>query len=235
MVAAAGFRPPFVGREKLEPAVSIPRHRHEHGYVAVILSGSYEEAGFGGRFHLKAGDVVIHRPFDAHLDHVSRAGAEVLNLPLPRDIDLPDVFTVTDPDALARLAEHDPKVAAGMLTPTGPVKSANDWPDRLAAAASSTQALGSWAEAQGLAAETLSRGFRKAYGITPARFRAEMKVQKALGLIVESSLALAEIAMECGFADQPHFTRAVFGLTGRTPGSWRRRSIPFKTDSIKPD
>ena len=231
-MSTSEFRPPFVGREKLEPGISIPRHRHEHGYVAVVLSGRYQEAGFGGRFHLEAGDVVVHRAFDAHLDQVSQTGAEVLNLPLPRDIDLPNVFAIYDPDAVARSAESDPDAASRALTPSGQVKAEDDWPDQLAAAVAATgeQTLRSWAEVEGLAAETLSRGFRRAYGITPARFRAEMKTQKALGLILETSLPLAEIAAECGFADQPHLTRAIVRLTGLSPGTWRRRSIPFKTD-----
>jgi AraC-like DNA-binding protein len=49
-------------------------------------------------------------------------------------------------------------------------------------------------------------------------------------MIQESDTSLAAIAAECGFADQPHLTRAVASLTGCPPGFWRRRSIPFKTD-----
>ena len=155
-------------------------------------------------------------------------------MPLSKDIDLPDVFAIHDPDAIARSAENDPHAAVRALTPSGQVKAEDDWPDHLAAAVaiSNGHALGSWANAMGLAAETLSRGFRRAYGVTPARFRAEMKTQRALGLIVETSLPIAEIAAECGFADQPHLTRAIVRLTGVTPGTWRRRSIPFKTDPI---
>jgi AraC-like DNA-binding protein len=34
--------------------------------------------------------------------------------------------------------------------------------------------------------------------------------------------SLADIAVETGFADQPHFTRAFSKAVGMTPGAWRR-------------
>jgi AraC-like DNA-binding protein len=231
MNAALEFHSPHLGRERLEPRLSIPRHRHQHGYIAVVLSGGYQEAGLAGRFDLTAGDVVVHRAFDAHLDHVSQGGAEVLNLPLPRGACLPAVFRIDDVDAIARAAERDAHHAAVALMPSGDVSPADDWPDHLASAVTNfeEQTLGSWADAKGLAAETLSRGFRKAYGVTPARFRAETRAYQALHLITESDAPLAAIAAECGFADQPHLTRAIVQLTGHPPGSWRRGSILFKT------
>lgn len=33
---------------------------------------------------------------------------------------------------------------------------------------------------------------------------------------------LAEIALDCGFADQSHFTRVFTREEGTSPGSWRR-------------
>lgn len=227
----AEFRLASSGREKLGPRVSIPRHRHRHGYIAVVLSGNYQEAGLAGRFGLQAGDVVVHHAFDAHLNHVSTSGAEVLNLPLPQDAVLPAAFTIADADAIVRLAERDPMAAAQALEPLATVSVAEDWADTLALAiaADSDCRLGSWAERHGFAAETLSRGFRRAYGLTPARFRSEMRAHQAMRLIVESTMPLAAIAADCGFADQPHLTRAIVQLTGRPAGYWRR-SIPFKTE-----
>jgi len=219
------------GREKLEPGVSIPRHRHRGGYVAVVLSGGYQEAGLAGRFDLTAGDVAVHREFDAHLDHVHAQGAEILNLPLPFGTTLPAVFKIADPDTIARLAERDPVDAAMTLVPVSVVVPANDWPDDLAGDLNlnSEPRLRSWAHANGLAPETLSRRFRMAYGVTPAAFRAEARAHRAFALICESNAPLASIAADCGFADQPHLTRAIVRLTGHPPGFWRRTSIPFKT------
>jgi AraC-like DNA-binding protein len=221
----------LVGSRNASPVHQHPRHRHRHGYIAVVLSGNYEEAGLAGRFTLQAGDVVVHQLFDAHLNHVSRSGADVLNLPLPPDARLPAAFRICDVDAIARLAEHDMQVAAMALAPLTEIGVAEDWPDLLASAISegSNCKLGAWAERHGFAAETLSRGFRKAYGITPARFRFEVRAHRALRLIQESRMPLAAVAADSGFSDQPHLTRAIVQLTGRPAGYWRRRSNLFKT------
>jgi AraC-like DNA-binding protein len=175
---------------------------------------------------------VVHRAFDAHLDLVGERGAVVLNLPLPRGTALPTAFRIEDPDMIARTAERDPIAAALSLVPAAEVQSQNDWPDRLASemADSSADLLRFWARVNGLAPETLSRRFRKAFGVTPAAYRAELRAHRAFELIREGNVPLAAIAADCGFADQPHLTRAIKRLTGHSPGSWRRRSIPFKTD-----
>ena len=230
LTATPDLRSHRPGREKLGPSVSIPRHRHRGGYVAVVLSGGYQEAGLAGRFDLTAGDVAVHREFDAHLDHIHARGAEILNLPLPFGTTLPAVFKIADPDAIARLAERDPLDAALTLVPVSSVVPANDWPDDLAGelTGNSGDRLRTWAIAKGLAPETLSRGFAKAFGVTPAAFRAEARAHRAFALICGSDAPLASIAVDCGFSDQPHLTRAIVRLTGHPPGFWRRTSIPFK-------
>ena len=226
----ASFHSPHYGLERLDAGISIPRHRHWDGYITVVVRGGYQEAGFDGRRNVTEGDVVVHRRFDAHLDHIGPKGTELINLPLPAGLSLPAAFRIEDPDELVRRAQSDPVEAAQSLRPTGTVASQADWPDRLALILSAPheQRLGTLAASIGLAAETLSRGFRAAYGITPARFRAEVRVRQAMDLIVRTNAGLASIANDCGFSDQPHLTRSIVDLTGRTPGHWRR-SNPFKT------
>jgi hypothetical protein len=69
------------GRERHSGNESIARHMHPTADMAVVLSGGYEEAGDGGRFHVRAGDVVMHAPIDSHLDRFTPKGAHILNLP----------------------------------------------------------------------------------------------------------------------------------------------------------
>ena len=59
------------GRERYASRQLIERHRHRDFYAAVVLSGRYEEAGAAGRLEACAGDVLVHHPFDAHLDRFS--------------------------------------------------------------------------------------------------------------------------------------------------------------------
>jgi len=215
--------------------VQIARHRHEHAYAALILQGGYEESGSQGRYRVRAGEVLLHRCFDAHLDRFTAAGARILNLLLPADPPLA-YGCVADPDTIARLAERDPLAASGALMQqlrALPAAGA-DWPDLLAQELRREPQLrlSEWAQRHGLAAATLSRGFRKVFAIGPAQFRAEARVQRALALVRHSAVPLARIAAEAGFADQAHMTRALGALTGRCPGHWRR-SNGFKTASAR--
>ena len=96
-------------------------------------------------------------------------------------------------------------------------------------------AIGSWAAAHGLAAETMSRGFRRVFGLTPASFRAEARTRRALAEIIGSAESLASVAVLSGYADQAHMSRATKALTGQAPAYWRWRSNPFKTDAGRAD
>jgi AraC-like DNA-binding protein len=198
-----------------------------------VLSGGYEETGNWGRFRVRAGDVLFHDAFDAHLNRFEAKGATILNLPLMGLTSAHRAGRVYDADAVARTAERDPEVAVDVLAAQvheiHPV--VDDWCDLLATqiARDPNCRLDHWADAHGIAPETVSRGFARAYGITPATFRTEIRARRAFGQIVGTTTSLVEIASVLGFADQAHMTRAVRVLTGATPSHWRSRSSSFKT------
>jgi len=158
----------------------------------------------------------------------------VLNLPLP-DAWRPaqSFMRVSDPDRIARIAERDVCAAtADLLEQLEPVAAQpGDWPDHLATdlRGDSRLCLASWAGRTGIAPGSVSRGFRQAYGISPARYRSEARARQALRRL-SGPASLADLALETGFADQAHMTRAIVALTGRTPGVWRRLS-PFKIEA----
>lgn len=200
----------------------MPRHRHRHGYAAVVLSGGYVEAGDCGRFRAAPGDVLFHDAFDAHGDRFSAAGAEILNLPLP----VAPPFALghcPDPDAIVRVAEQDPATAAAMLLQNCAERehSIGDWPDLLAGALRSRHLrLAEWASIHGLAPSSVSRGFKLAFGVTPQRYRLELRAAAAARAIA-SGARIAEAGFAAGFADQPHLSRTLRALYGVTPGQLR--------------
>lgn len=218
-------------RQTLQPGLAIPRHRHDEAYVAVVLAGGYEEAGETGRRRLAPGEVAVHEAFAGHRNGVDPRGAVVLNLPV---LDLPGGFgRIADPDALARIAERDPIAAALMLRETLHPLAAEllDWPDDLARALADEPqiSLSAWAAERGLAAETLSRGFQRVFGLSPKRFRFEHRARRALRGLADGDAPLAFVALDAGFADQAHMSHAVTAFTGWSPGAWRFRSSGDKT------
>lgn len=203
------------------------RHRHVATYATLVLSGGYEEAGDAGRFRVSEGDVLIHSPFSAHRDAIFRAGAVVLDLPLPFDgRDWPSRGRIADPDALVRSAGRDAsEAAAELIDQLQPDASAEaDLPDLLARDLLNDPqlAIGAWAEQQNVSRETAWRHFTSAYGVDIAAFRSEARARNAWRMIVGSPAPLADIAAMTGFSDQPHMSRAVKALTGRSPGAWRK-------------
>jgi AraC-like DNA-binding protein len=178
-----------------------------------------------------AGDVLFHGALDAHLDRFRSAGAHILNLVLPDPAPVLDIGRIRDADAVARAAEHDP-IGAGeqlrrQICALHPVPS--DWPDALARRLLEDPGcrLDEWADDHGLSAATVSRGFGKVFGITPAAFRMEARTRRALRLLGSGGASLVAVADAAGFADQAHMCRAVRALTGLPPAAWRR-AYPLK-------
>ena len=163
------------------------RHRHDTPFAAVVLSGSYVEAGDTGLHRVGPGDVIVHRPFESHLDRFSASGAEVLTLALTDDLPSGALRRTNDPDAIARLAERDGTEAAQalMLDSLAVSVTPNDWPELLAAdlLADPGLSIACWARQRLLHPGSVGRGFRQQFGITAAGFRAAARGLRAVHAI----------------------------------------------------
>jgi AraC-like DNA-binding protein len=225
----ARFRMIRYGVEDFNAALTLPRHRHAGGYATIVLGGHFAEASFAGRFVVGPGDVLLHGAFDCHANwSTSRASLKILRLPW-RDNLLEGRFQVRDPDTLARLAERDPieameQLHANLLQPRS---QEFHWTERLAHTlrVQASTSLEGWADRERLTPETVSRGFHRAFGVTPKVFRVESRARRAWNLLLRSSSTLTEIAYQLGFADLAHLSRAVAALTGAPPSYWRARGI----------
>lgn len=232
LINRPGFRRITPGIESFRSSFSLPRHRHLRAYATIVLAGSVEESGYVGRIRATAGDVLIHPALDCHANRMVSAGVKLIRL-YWSDTDGPGgLYRLDEVDALARTAEKDVDEAALLLEhalrmklPPPPGRR-NDWPDVLAAALTqnASMAIGAWAEANGLAPETVSRGFAVAYGVAPAAFRAELRARAAWLRVTRGCDCLCSIAAETGFADQAHMTRWIHRVTGAPPSFWRRES-----------
>jgi AraC family transcriptional regulator len=67
----------------------------------------------------------------------------------------------------------------------------------------------------------LCRAFAASLNCSPMRFVVAQRVEMAKTLLRRGSSPLCQIALECGFADQAHFTRVFGALIGETPRRWR--------------
>ncbi|RJF93590.1 helix-turn-helix domain-containing protein [Sphingomonas cavernae] len=226
----------YVGVARYGAANNMARHQHAAPYVALVLQGGYVEAGDIGRVRVHPGDMLIHGRFEAHQDHFAPGNTHVLNLPMTGAIGS-RVGRVADADAIVVLAERDVGAATALaLDSFQPADNALfDWPDLLAGALREDRVtnLAEWAEQTGIARTSLSRGFALAYGVSPQRYRAEVRARRAAEAVIDSAQPLAAIAIDFGFSDQAHMTRAVAQLTGLPPATLRRRGRAGHVTSVQ--
>jgi AraC family transcriptional regulator len=72
----------------------------------------------------------------------------------------------------------------------------------------------------------VSREFRKHFGTTIGEFLRALRIQHARQLLTGTSQTLTDIALDCGFADQSHFSATFRKLTGLTPAVFRQMGAP---------
>lgn len=225
------FRRITPGIETLPSSFSLPRHRHLHAYATVVLAGCFEESGYNGRIRATAGDVLIHPALDCHGNHMISAGVKLIRLDWPDETLVGGLYHLDEVDQIARTAEKDLNETTHLLKcalrkwcQRSPGQK-DDWPDLLLThlAKDASTEIGEWAEANGLARETVSRGFAFAYGVPPSVLRAELRARRAWLHITRGSDCLSRIAVDVGFADQAHMTRWVHRITGAPPAAWRAK------------
>jgi len=73
----------------------------------------------------------------------------------------------------------------------------------------------------GIHPASLSRGFRLDEGITIGDYLSRVRIQQACRQMTDKNVTLADLAANCGFADQSHLTRVFKSITGSPPGVFR--------------
>jgi AraC family transcriptional regulator len=73
-----------------------------------------------------------------------------------------------------------------------------------------------------LSVSYFARAFKCTFGYSPHVFLMRRRMERAQGLMLKTNAPLAQIALDCGFADQAHLSRLFLRFTGERPASWRR-------------
>ena len=82
--------------------------------------------------------------------------------------------------------------------------------------------LGVISQQVGLSPFHFHRRFTELLGLTPKHYLLECQITEAKVQLLVRKKGLAEIASDCGFAHQSHFTSRFKQATGLTPTRWRR-------------
>jgi len=83
------------------------------------------------------------------------------------------------------------------------------------------------ASAVRLSAGHFCTAFRQSFGMSPHAFLLTRRIERAKALMRAGGGSLAEIALDCGFSDQAHFSRIFRQISGSSPSAWRRAHAPI--------
>lgn len=78
------------------------------------------------------------------------------------------------------------------------------------------------AEYIGISQFHFSRLFKKSTGISPHQYVMQQRIERAKQLLTTADLAIADIALNCGFNSQSHLGKYFRQVTGMTPRNYRQ-------------
>ncbi len=81
--------------------------------------------------------------------------------------------------------------------------------------------LGNVAERFDISNNNLSQQFKRKFGVTPIKYVTSLRIEKAKKLLLETSLPVNDIAVQCGFLELTSFLRNFKSLTVVTPTQYR--------------
>ena len=78
------------------------------------------------------------------------------------------------------------------------------------------------AEMVGLSSPHFCRIFKKSTDLSPHRYILLQRIDRAKELLKRTDMSLSDIALQCGFYDQSHFSLQFRNFTGMTPRAYRQ-------------
>ncbi|HKV76628.1 MAG TPA: AraC family transcriptional regulator [Candidatus Sulfotelmatobacter sp.] len=237
-------------------ARSVPRHEHELAYVTIVLHGHYREGDRGRLDELPPLTAVFNPVGVAHSTVIGPAGASMFTIEFRAEslqelgLRLPDRTTFDcgvgtmlwpglrlfssfkEQSSESLMLEAHVFELLGAITRLG--QSAEKTPprwlkrvkDRLHAEFCERLRMRDLAREAGVHPVHLARAFRKFERRTPGEYQQRLQIRAACELLGKPEWPLAEIAAECGFADQSHFTRAFRRMAATTPLRFRQAVVP---------
>jgi AraC family transcriptional regulator len=226
-------------------------HSHDNYHFTFVVKGGNREQRKTEEFEATPGAIIFYRRGELHRNrntlHLSkninleikdaflakyqssipafdsrewrRADAKFLLLKIYKECRLSDAQSIASIHALALALLCSPleeKISAKI----------SPWANRLREIIydrwNETVSLSELSTALSLHPVTISRNFPKYFACTLGKYARKVKIEKAIGLIGQSRDSLADIAYQCGFADQSHFIRAFKNATGFLPGEFKK-------------
>ncbi len=86
-----------------------------------------------------------------------------------------------------------------------------------------------------LSVSYFSRAFKVSFQETPGEYVIRQRMRIAQDMMLTTGRPLADVALECGFCDQAHFSRLFRRVVGQSPSLWRRQFASQPRYAESPD
>lgn len=214
-----------------------PRHAHEEVQLSIVLRGTMDETVAGVVHRGRAGDVVVKPAGLAHTDDFDATRILCIDF-VPDAVPLPpaayawcrfDAATAASLRLARRyFAGADVTEDVADLLSALPSLSLSD--RRLARQAAEALDAGetdvaALAATLGVHRVYLARIFREQWNCSPREYIQRMRVRDAAHRLASTRQPLADVALDAGFADQAHMTRAFTKIVQVTPGGFRKLTL----------
>ncbi|MGB0513328.1 MAG: helix-turn-helix transcriptional regulator [Wenzhouxiangellaceae bacterium] len=236
------------------PAADVPEHEHNDAHIVLILNGVYASSARHMPEAAAPMTVVANPPGTAHRDRFLDLPGRYLVIEIQRDLwgsapgqdtNRPAVRMPAETLSLllsmraslhqdpADLERRREELVLELCAKATGVASVNRRPpawlerirERYHEHCTRPPPLTEAARDAGVHPTSLSRAFRRHYGMTISQWIRNCRIETTARLLARADRPLVEAALAAGFADQAHMSRALRSCTGLTPRSMRRLVI----------
>lgn len=207
-------------------------HTHDHASISLLARGEVVESSAAGSWRATPGEISIKPAGLVHENRYGSCGATIYSLAIADDIGewrwtfggpAAALFSrlIVEATAGGEIGELAIDLVAALEPPLRRSTSKR-MEEAATLVASSRESVVGVARLLGLHPVALARAFRRDHGCSITEYRRRLRLRRAASLLVSSSMPLADVALDAGFADQSHLCRVFRSEMGMTPSRFRR-------------
>jgi AraC family transcriptional regulator len=230
---------------ELSGPAALPEHRHDEGLVIVLVRGDFREVTANRTLEHAPFSVCVHPELTTHTAEVGLFGAMLLvvtaSAGIPKallgerresgllsglvSVDAVRLFTAVAFEDAPLVVESRALELLWSVKRAMPRPDAPDWMARAVRRVMESYAspltATRLAEEVGVAPRAVADAFMERFGRTVDDVLKRVRVWKACEALSRGAPSLSALALDLGFTDDSHFSRAFSGVVGRPPGRFR--------------